>query len=434
MDGGAQGYGAMPDVGWPLALLAASPDLVFALDPATTIIWCNESVRTMLGHDPCDIVGRSFAEFVHADDLVRAAEVIDLAGNGAFDTFPMTPALYRVRSGDGEWVQVDVNASTVADGSMLVVVRPGGDLVVVDRLLEAISEGRPFEEQADIVMRFGRWRHPDEGYAIHYRDDDGERAVLSAGVPAELLEPGAYGGLAPWEQAELAGAEVVVDPLPAPCASGPFVGCLASPVPDPDHEAGASIVIWTGADGPTTSGHRYALANMTRCLDLILQQRAQVRRLERAAQVDALTGLASRARFLEVLESSGPGAAVLYVDLDGFKAVNDAYGHAVGDATLVAAADRLLAVAPEGATVGRLGGDEFALLHPHAADLAAAQALAGEIVDAFSLDSEGAIGDVRASVGVALGDADQSPTEVLHAADVALLAAKATGRNRWASA
>lgn len=433
MDSPATQFGGLPALDWPTPLLAALPDLVVAMDPQTTILWCNDASRQLLGLDPQDVIGRSFVEFVHPEDLARAAEVITLTANGAFDTYPRTPASYRVQNVLGDWVELEVNASTGEDGSMLILARPGGDLVVLDRLLAAVSAGASFEEQVEIVMDLGRWRHPDEGYAIRYQSNSGEIETITSNIQAPMLDVSAY-QQSPWDLLKPTGEAIEIDPLPSELTQLGYVACVAVPVPDPDHEEGASIAIWTTQTGPSISGHRYALTNMARALELVLKQRAQMRRLEIAAQIDSLTGVCSRSRFLELLNRAGDNLALLYVDLDGFKAINDDRGHSAGDATLVAAAQALVRFAPVGSIVGRLGGDEFVIICPSGNSQSEAESLAQTIVDGFGSARSGELADVHVSIGIAVGNGSQTPTEVLHAADTALLQAKSSGRGRWVSA
>jgi diguanylate cyclase (GGDEF)-like protein len=170
----------------------------------------------------------------------------------------------------------------------------------------------------------------------------------------------------------------------------------------------------------------------------VLQYRANVLLLERAARVDVLTGATSRARFFELLrrrrdEAPDGRHSVLYVDLDGFKAVNDSRGHAAGDRMLQVVAARIRAEVPEGTTVGRLGGDEFVILCPVGSDEAQAQDLARRIIDAVGrpADLGGSEAVIGASVGVAVGQPGQHPQEVLDLADDALIAAKTAGRGTW---
>lgn len=437
---------------WLIDALTESSDLVFAFDTDTTITWCNPASIRILGLAPEDVIGRSIAEFIHPDDIERAAEVVGLSADGAFDEMPITPALYRARRPDGTWANIDLNGSTGPDGSMLIVARVGGDLVLNDRLLEAVTAGDDVERQVGLVMEMGTWRHPKEGYAILYRDVDGSRRALSWNLPPELYGDVALPGPTPWDVAMATDAEVSIDDLAAVAGDGTvtspelaeaaarsgFVGCLVAPITDPDHPGGASIVIWTTASGPTGSGHRYAMGNMRRALTLVLHQRAQVRALERAARVDSLTGTTSRSRFMELLgelavAEDATGHAILYIDLDGFKGVNDHLGHAIGDQVLRETAARISAAAPTEATIARLGGDEFVVLCAPGTDQGHASEAAQRIIDAVGQPIS--IGDgfasVGASVGLAIGRAGEPPTSVLDAADEALLSAKANGRGCW---
>jgi diguanylate cyclase (GGDEF)-like protein/PAS domain S-box-containing protein len=174
----------------------------------------------------------------------------------------------------------------------------------------------------------------------------------------------------------------------------------------------------------------------------ITQRKALERQLVHQAFHDALTGLANRALFLDRLGHALARAgrqeetlAVLFVDLDGFKVVNDSLGHAAGDALLGAVAARLRACARAGDTVARLGGDEFVLLLEGLADgdeaARAARRIAAALAPAFAVDGQELF--VTASVGVALNTPDHDGAEaLLRDADIAMYRAKRAGRARWA--
>lgn len=157
------------------------------------------------------------------------------------------------------------------------------------------------------------------------------------------------------------------------------------------------------------------------------------------AHRDSLTGLANRHEFVQrlstTLRSVGPRCALIIVDLDGFKAVNDALGHQAGDALLVTAAARLRDAVADAGLVARLGGDEFAiLLADAAADARAVTALAARLIDV--MDSPCTIGTSRVKIGASLG-ASMAPDHgveveaLMTAADLALYQAKHEGRGQW---
>ncbi len=155
---------------------------------------------------------------------------------------------------------------------------------------------------------------------------------------------------------------------------------------------------------------------------------------------DALTGLPNRVLLYDRLRQAlaqesrrRTGLAVLFLDLDGLKAVNDALGHDVGDVLLVQIARRLQDAVRDGDTVARLGGDEFVILGAAIDDLDAAGELADRVRAAmgrpFDLDS----GPVActASIGLALPRPGQTPEAILREADRAMYRAKERGKDQW---
>lgn len=168
----------------------------------------------------------------------------------------------------------------------------------------------------------------------------------------------------------------------------------------------------------------------------IAAQHQRIRDLEQQAFTDALTGLANRSLFVRMLDQSLRGAerskaptAVLFIDIDNFKMVNDANGHPVGDAVLVEMARRLRAALRPTDLVARVGGDEFVVL---AADLGAVEAdeVARRVLALCSapLTAGGATLEVSVSVGVTIEDPGSDPLRALAKADTAMYAAKAAGR------
>jgi diguanylate cyclase (GGDEF)-like protein len=149
----------------------------------------------------------------------------------------------------------------------------------------------------------------------------------------------------------------------------------------------------------------------------------------REATHDQLTGLLNRAGFIQAVARAPAGSIVHLIDLDGFKAVNDAWGHAVGDQLIRLVGQTLGAVHERVFAIARMGGDEFALIHPDEVD---AKAVGSRIVhllkQPFAID--GRTVEVGASVGFTGLTADQPALEVVRRADVALYHAKESGRGQ----
>jgi diguanylate cyclase (GGDEF)-like protein len=177
----------------------------------------------------------------------------------------------------------------------------------------------------------------------------------------------------------------------------------------------------------------------TRALTLV---REKTRELSYQALHDTLTGLPNRALVLDRAEqmlaraARQPGmlAGALFVDVDGFKHVNDKLGHAAGDRLLKVVGERLQNVVRAQDTVGRLGGDEFVVLVEARASDAALDLLADRLIDVLrqpvELDDGRKIFSVTASIGLAVGQYN-TPDDLLRDADLALYAAKAAGKDRF---
>ena len=152
-----------------------------------------------------------------------------------------------------------------------------------------------------------------------------------------------------------------------------------------------------------------------------------------AAETDALTGIANRRAFVgraEACLAAGP-AALLLLDLDHFKAINDRYGHSVGDAVLTAFCHAAEPMLPRSAVFGRLGGEEFACLLPGTGPALAARFAEG-VRDSVGRIAHGDFPDLRVSVsiGIATGRAGSDLDDLLRRADAALYRAKHGGRDQ----
>ncbi|TAJ13527.1 MAG: diguanylate cyclase [Planctomycetota bacterium] len=172
-----------------------------------------------------------------------------------------------------------------------------------------------------------------------------------------------------------------------------------------------------------------------------LTELALEEQLAHQATHDALTGVPNRALLHDRAEQAlantlraGESVGLLYLDLDGFKQVNDELGHAAGDRVLVAVAQRLRPLLREGDTLARLGGDEFAVLLPRMESRAGAELVAERVLAAFAQPFARGTQPTQlgCSIGIAVAPEDGDTVEALmHRADEAMYAAKAAGKNCW---
>jgi diguanylate cyclase (GGDEF)-like protein len=225
---------------------------------------------------------------------------------------------------------------------------------------------------------------------------------------------------------------------------GKVVGVLNvnSPQPSAFSTGDVATVQLIGGAISAAYGHAVDIATKQRLLTelegTVSELRATEQKLSHQALHDPLTGLPNRTFFLDrlerALERHGQQATtVLFIDLDGFKLINDRLGHATGDALLIDAAERIKHSLRAEDTAARLGGDEFAVICAGPSSAAAAERVAERLIIALSTTFciGGADVFISASVGIATGSG--SADALLRDADVAMYHAKTTGRNRYAA-
>jgi diguanylate cyclase (GGDEF)-like protein len=222
-----------------------------------------------------------------------------------------------------------------------------------------------------------------------------------------------------FDRAGVSGACIV--PL---VARGEFYGVVTAPLPD-DHDLPADL--WERLQGVASQG---ATA---------MQNAQLVERIHHQALHDSLTGLPNRMLFEDRLAHAlvasrrdGHEVGVLFVDLDGFKHVNDTFGHACGDELLKEVARRLVGTVRAVDTVARLGGDEFVVVLSPLDGLEDAVVVAEKVLHVMRMpfDVAGRRLAVSASVGVSLAHPEDDPETMLNHADSAMYRAKSAGRDR----
>jgi diguanylate cyclase (GGDEF)-like protein/PAS domain S-box-containing protein len=416
------------------------------IDPEGMIRWASASIERFFGWDPGSLIGRRFDAIIAPESLAEIHEAF-AAIDEAFEITPWGGVGLPVHllHADGTPVACELAVITTQRTGLpwyVVHTRRVGYERALDLAVEAMAEGAAL---GDVLMRLvGALEGMVPGSVVAIGDRwSGSQFAVTAGRGGRLLsaEPGA-----PWTKALETGKDVAVDlgdmsgPVAAMARAEGYEACWVHPVTVPsDAEPVAAIVVWRTRAGRPTRFNWTTVRRVGQLLRLTLQWDRSHSTLRFAATHDPLTGLANRQAFLDRLDAvSASGedqAAVLYLDLDHFKPVNEHLGHPVGDRVLAAVAGRLLEALRPGDLVARLGGDEFAVLCERLASPEAVEIVADRVLEVIRQPLTPLPGSsfevcLDASIGVA-DVGEDSVESVLARADDAMRAAKTAGRGRW---
>ncbi len=407
------------------------------IDDALCIVRANRMLAEMVGLPMAEIVGRNLLDFA-VGDLDRYGAMFDFGtGHGAL----MGPVPVSYLHADGSvrhsalWALNHLDDPDVAAmactfvpedttrglSAALTSVAEGDAVERTLGLLSAALGGNPFESLGCWLVR--------EGTTRRLAGDD----VLPDVVRAALAQPGTW-----WRAAR--GGRLATcddtrhgDEYDRMLATAGIAAWWALPCRDL-LDAEASIVVLRDAVGPISPLQREQLDQLVTVAGLAFERASMHAQLAHAAFHDPLTGLANRGRFFQRDDAPLPsGAALLYVDLDRFKPVNDELGHTAGDLVLVTVADRIRRAVRPSDRLTRFGGDEFVVECVGVASDEEAIVIAERIIAAVQEPIRLDLAEIRvgASVGIARADEPVGVDDLLDRSDAALLAAKAGGKGRW---
>jgi diguanylate cyclase (GGDEF)-like protein/PAS domain S-box-containing protein len=436
-------------------VLQATGEAILGVDADGRLTFANRAAGTMFGLAADAMVGMALAE-VRELALSRPGAAPAAPGADPTDAEVAPPPLDLVAAvraaGSATAAPVDAHDRTAATGEATSPVPVEevlhgrvveGDVRRLGRLSDrtafAITLRDVTPSRAEALAR----RQAEERFSIAFDAAPIGMAILD-GRGRHLQVNRAYAELTGHDRAALLGRSVpLVHPTDRPAVERADAAVLAG-------ESAAMILEHRllRADGELrwvrrSTSRLEGAALITQVEDITEQRRAEALLTHRAMH-DALTGLANRRLIVDRLEQAlaarrrqvergvdGDPVALLFVDLDRFRQLNDNLGHEAGDRVIVEVANRIRAVLADGCTAARLGGDEFVVLCPAATRKAAQQKAAllhaaiGEPLRIGAVDLR-----ITASIGIVVAEPDDRATDLLRDADVAMDAAKERGRAR----
>lgn len=424
-----------------LGLLDQTIDGVVLVDDNDLVCRINPAAEQLWGLPRAELVGGDVARLLPAE----------LLQPGALSEHPIARP-------DGKRLWLSISVSQIQLGSRRYRAICARDstaaqlhAVLQGRVLEAVARERPLREVMDLVCREVERIAPEVVASILAVDDAQRLRPLAAPSLPEHYTQAIDGlpigpatgscGTAAFRGEPVLVTDIATDPLWAPYAALMLplglAACWSSPIKNASGKVVATFAFYYRTPRGPDALHRRLVELSLHLCALALEREAARDQLHRLAFFDTLTGLPNRLLLTTLAEPAladsartGNALAALFIDLDRFKLINDARGHAVGDALLREVAQRLAGEARGSDIAGRLAGDEFVLLVPRCG-AAQAAAAAERLLQLLSrpVVLDGLEIAPSASIGVALYPEDGADLEtLLRHADMAMARAKTDGR------
>ncbi len=419
--------------------------LVFA--PGGDFTYASPAAARMMDTTVDTLIGSNFADWIHPPDLGTA---LDAAAFLVDHPNGERPPLEVHLLANGVPLLVEIVGESLLDDpdvrGVAIAIRDIRDQETTKQILDAVMRAERVDRTLRLIAELGHRQFRGGGVVIDLDTAIGELTeVLGGEIPEGLralttTRPPGRSGL-PWEDARWSGdlAHLVGADLRSRVGSVDVGACWSCPIRATDGLLLGVLTVWMEAAAPPSPAETALLRRLATLTAFAIERWSRDQQLEHAAGHDLLTDLPNRSIFTSTVARRRNRVtlgldAILFVDLDGFKAVNDTLGHAAGDEVLVTVAARMSELLRSDDTVARLGGDEFAVLCPGLADVALAALVAERLIRAVERPIETTFGTVQvgASVGIAVDDgADVDLASLLNRADSALYLAKGEGKGCW---
>ena len=448
------------------AVVDDQTELVCRYLPDTTLTFVNRAFAEFFGRTPSELLGSRLIDVFEPTE--RAAEEARLKAFGPGNEVQMQEDWEHAQGGTVHWYQWTDRAFLDDEGTVVEFQSVGRDITERRRaavltghqaeILEQVARGVPLDETLTTIARTVEDHFPDLACAVSLLDADGATLQIGAcpNLPVgfsdaigELAVGPSSGssGTAAHRRAVVAVADIWTDPLwggySEVARAHEIRAAWSSPILASDgHTVLGTLDVYSRAAQMPTTEHLQILSLLAHLGSIAIERKAFEERLAHQSMHDPLTGLPNRLLFLDRLSLAiarcrrmHREVAVLFIDLDRFKNVNDSVGHDAGDELLVAVARRFEAALRPGDTVARFGGDEFTILcddlttatsRDRAIEIA--QRLLDSVAEPFVVGGSRTF--VSASVGIALATGEERPEELLRDADAAMYHAKESGRGR----
>lgn len=449
------------------ALIENAFDIIIIVNTNGMICYANPSVERVLGYCPAVLIGEKLSALVHPDDASKVETFLEKIKSGDPESVKEPLQIEaRVRHKDKSWRVLEsvlktldtpsvtgivVNSRDISDRKLAETLRAGQN-----RVLEMIAADAPLPKILESLVQVIELQSEGMLCSVLLLDDDGIHARHGAApsLPSGFVKAVEGAAIGPRAgscgSAQLRHERVIVTDLQSDAIWGDYRdlagshglrACWSTPILSRHGRVLGSFVSYYREVRSPSSFEMLLIDIGTDIARIAIERKHAELHIRFMAHHDDLTGLPNRAKLhadlahvIEQARDDQHMAALLFIDLDRFKSVNDSLGHQTGDRLLQAVAGRLQHCLRTGDSVARLGGDEFVICLRKLRSSSEARVVANKVLDALKLAfvvDEHEL-QIDSSVGISLYPADgQDVDTLMRAADAAMYHAKESGRGKY---